>query len=174
VENMNVPNFFTLIRFVLIPIFVTVFFKQNNREVNFYCITIFLIAGLTDILDGYIARKYNMITKLGTLMDPLADKLTILTILFCLCIKKYIPIWIFAIALLKEICMVSGATRLYKKDIIIPANYYGKLATCVFYIAIILSFLKIKHNIVFFIIAIIMAILALVKYFNNYKSVIKE
>ena len=171
---MNVPNFLTFIRFVLIPIFVTLFFKQNNVEINFYCIGIFLVSGLTDIFDGYIARKYNMITKLGTLMDPLADKLTILTILFCLCIKNYIPVWVFVVVLLKEICMVLGAARLYKKDVVIPANYYGKSATIVFYLAIILSFLKIKHNIIFFVIAIIMAIFALVKYFNNYKSVIKE
>lgn len=102
--------------------------------------SIFLLAGATDLLDGYIARKYNLITQIGTLMDPLADKLMIITVLVCFALKAYIPFWIAAIVIIKEAAMILGSIHLYysKHNIVIPANHFGKAATAAFYLAVIL------------------------------------
>lgn len=136
---MNIPNMLTVLRFLLIPAFVTVFFSQNAHHM-LWAMTIFLLAGATDLLDGYIARKYNLITKLGTLMDPLADKMMIITVLVCFALKTYIPFWIAAVVIVKEAAMILGSIHLYysKHNIVIPANYFGKAATAAFYLAVIL------------------------------------
>ncbi|KAB3535289.1 CDP-diacylglycerol--glycerol-3-phosphate 3-phosphatidyltransferase [Alkaliphilus pronyensis] len=135
---MNLPNTITVLRFLLIPIFTMVFFSGSSYAV-IYSVVIFMLAGFTDMLDGYIARKYNLVTKWGQAMDPLADKLMQLTVLVCFTIKKFLPIWILLVVAIKEILMVLGGLFLYTKKgkIVIPANKYGKIATVVFYIAII-------------------------------------
>ena len=102
-------------------------------------IAVLSISGLTDILDGTIARKYNYITDFGKLMDPLADKATQISLLTTLFIKGAIPIWILAIVVLKEFCMVSGASFLYGKELVVSSKWYGKLATVLFYVAMVIS-----------------------------------
>lgn len=134
---MNLPNILTTIRFMLIPLFVGVFFSSLDKNM-FYSVIIFIIAGVTDVLDGYIARKYNIITKWGQAMDPLADKLMQLTVIICFTVKGLIPIWVILIYGIKEIFMILGGIVLYtrKDKLVIPANSYGKIATVIFYIAI--------------------------------------
>ena len=102
-------------------------------------LTVLSISVLTDILDGTIARKYNYITDFGKLMDPLADKATQISLLTTLFIKGAIPIWILAIVVLKEFCMVSGASFLYGKELVVSSKWYGKLATVLFYVAMVIS-----------------------------------
>ena len=108
---MNIPNILTAIRFFLIPVFCIVYFSSINNQFMI-SIIIFLISGITDVLDGYIARKYDMVTKWGTLLDPLADKLMLLTVLFCLSRTHVIPIWIFILILAKEGLMILGGLLL--------------------------------------------------------------
>jgi len=134
---MNLPNILTSVRFALVPLFIGVFFSSLENSLN-YSVMIFIIAGITDVLDGYIARKYNIITKWGQAMDPLADKLMQLTVLVCFTIKNFVPIWVIIIYGIKEVSMIFGGIMMYtKKDkLVIPANSYGKIATVVFYIAI--------------------------------------
>ena len=92
-KKENIPNILTIIRFILIPfIFISV---VSNRYLT--ALIIFTISAITDILDGYIARKYNYITDIGKLIDPLADKLTQLALLLALTILKILPLWIFII-----------------------------------------------------------------------------
>jgi len=171
---LNLPNILTIIRFFLVPLFVISFYS-DLRYRYFLAITIFLISGITDILDGYIARKYNMITKFGKLFDPLADKLMILAVLWCLMSKNFIPQIIFHIVLLKELFMIVGSLFLYRRiKLVVSSNIFGKLSTFLFYIAIILALLKIKESIYFLIIAVTFAIFAMVvytiKYINEYKN----
>ncbi|WP_333887453.1 CDP-diacylglycerol--glycerol-3-phosphate 3-phosphatidyltransferase [Clostridium sp.] len=132
---MNIPNALTLFRLFLVPVFVLVFFSniQNNLIIS---VIIFLCAGFTDILDGYIARKYNLITKWGMVIDPLADKLMLVTVLTCLVIKSYIPLWILIIIAVKELSMVAAGIILYNRNIVIPSNEFGKITTIMFYISI--------------------------------------
>lgn len=133
----HIPNLLTIARFLLIP-FIILFAVQDNYIMAIIFLT---ISGLTDILDGFIARKYNLITDFGKLIDPLADKLTQISILTVLVIKNIIPFWILAIVILKEFLMVSGASFLYGKELVVSSKWYGKLATVLFYSAIVISLL---------------------------------
>ena len=138
----HVPNILTIIRFLLIPVIITFAFKNN------YVATIIVlsISGITDILDGYIARKYNFISDFGKLMDPLADKATQVTLLAVLAIQKIIPMWIIAIVIFKEFFMVAGASFLYGKELVVSSKWYGKLSTVLFYIAMVYSLISIYWN----------------------------
>lgn len=131
----HVPNILTIIRFLLIPVIILFAFQDNYIAT----IIVLTISGLTDILDGYIARKFNFITDFGKLMDPLADKATQIALLGTLTIQKIIPLWIIVIVLIKEFLMVSGASFLYGKELVVSSKWYGKLATVLFYIAIVCS-----------------------------------
>lgn len=130
-----VPNALTVLRFLLIPIIVIACVQGQY----ILAIAVLSISGLTDILDGTIARKYNYITDFGKLMDPLADKATQISLLTTLFIKGAIPIWILAIVVLKEFCMVSGASFLYGKELVVSSKWYGKLATVLLYVAMVIS-----------------------------------
>lgn len=132
-----IPNTLTIVRILLIP-FIVVNILFGNYILAFI---FFTISGLTDIIDGCIARKFNLITNFGKLMDPLADKLTQIAILTSLVVVKIIPIWILIIVLLKEFIMIVGASFLYGKDVVVYSKWYGKLATVLFYLAIVFSLL---------------------------------
>lgn len=130
-----IPNILTIIRFCLIPIIITMLVQGNYIG----AIIVFSISGITDILDGAIARKFNFISDFGKLMDPLADKLTQLSMLFVLTIKHIIPFWIITIVAIKECLMVCGASFLYGKELVVSSKWYGKVATVLFYVAIVTS-----------------------------------
>lgn len=132
---MNVPNILTLFRLFLVTVFVLEFFSQMQNSL-IISIIIFLCAGFTDVLDGYIARKHNLVTKWGMVIDPLADKIMLVTVLTCLAIKNYIPSWILIIIAVKELFMVAAGTILYNRNIVIPSNQFGKITTIMFYISI--------------------------------------
>ena len=131
----HVPNILTIIRFLLIPIII-IFAIQDNYIATIIVLT---LSGITDILDGYIARKFNFISDFGKLMDPLADKATQVALLVTLTIQKIIPIWIILVVIIKEFLMVSGASFLYGKELVVSSKWYGKLTTVLFYIAIVCS-----------------------------------
>ena len=133
----HIPNTLTIIRFLLIPLIVLYIFTGNYILAFIF----FTISGITDIADGFIARKFNLISNFGKLMDPLADKLTQIATLASLVFTHIIPIWILLIVLLKEFIMIVGASFLYGKDVVVYSKWYGKLATVLFYIAIVVSLL---------------------------------
>ncbi len=132
-----VPNSLTIIRFLLIPAIVINIFMGNYIVAFLF----FTLSGVTDIADGFIARKFNLVSNFGKLMDPLADKLTQISTLTSLAITNIIPLWILIIVLLKEFIMICGASFLYGKDVVVYSRWYGKLATVLFYIAIVVSLL---------------------------------
>ena len=133
----HVPNALTIIRFLLIPVIVISIFNGDYIIAFIF----FTVSGITDIADGFIARKFNLISNFGKLMDPLADKLTQIATIASLTLKDIIPIWILAIVLLKELIMIAGASFLYGKDVVVYSKWYGKLATVLFYVAIVFSLL---------------------------------
>lgn len=133
----HIPNTLTIVRFLLIPLIVLYIFTGNY----ILAFVFFTISGITDIADGFIARKFNLISNFGKLMDPLADKLTQISTLASLVFTNIIPIWILLIVLLKEFIMIVGASFLYGKDVVVYSKWYGKLATVLFYIAIVVSLL---------------------------------
>lgn len=132
----HIPNALTILRFILIPFIVFYIIKDQYIEA-FVFLT---ISGLTDVLDGCIARKFNFITNFGKLIDPLADKTTQIAILVTLALKDIIPMWILIIVFIKEFAMISGASFLYGKELVVSSKWYGKLSTVLFYLAIVSSF----------------------------------
>ena len=140
----NLPNYLTIIRLIFIPIIFYFIFTEHY----IIAFTFFSISSLTDIADGFVARKYNLITDWGKLMDPLADKLTQISTLSALSIRHIIPFWILIVVTVKEMSMICGAFFLYKNEIVtVNSKWYGKFATVILYIAIVLSLLSIKFNI---------------------------
>lgn len=132
----NIPNFLTLLRLIIVP-FLGYFLYF---ECYIPAIILFAFGGFTDILDGYIARKYNLITKWGKFFDPLADKLMQITALVLLVWHHFIPSVVLIIVIIKEALMLTGGILLYTKGrTVMGANWYGKLATVIFYFAILVT-----------------------------------
>lgn len=167
---MNIPNLLTLIRFLLIPVFCIIYFSGIKYSF-IISMSIFFMAGITDFLDGYIARKNNLVTDIGTVLDPLADKLMTLIVLFCLAYSKIIPYWIFTLFLIKELVMVSGGVNLYKCKKILPANYYGKAATILFYISIGILILNKTIGTYLLCITLLAALYAFINYFKHFLNI---
>ena len=173
-KKENIPNILTIIRFILIPFIFTSVVNEDFLAT----IVIFTISAITDMLDGYIARKYNYITDIGKLIDPLADKITQMSLLLSLAILKILPWWIFAIVFIKECVMIISASLMYKKeDVVVYSKWYGKLATVLFYLAIVCSLLinQFHFNISFridlylYYLAILATIFSLVMYAIQFK-----
>lgn len=163
---MHIPNILTTVRFLLAPIFVIVFFSSHDNYLRLSAY-IFVLAGITDLLDGYIARKYNYITKWGQAMDPLADKIMQLTVLFCLTVYKFLPIWVLVIVGVKEIMMIIGGIILYTKrnHVVVPANSYGKISTIIFYVAILFVTFGLPYGKYLVTFAILVTLYAFIRYF---------
>lgn len=138
----NIPNILTILRFIFIPIILYFIFTGNY----ILGIVFFTVSGITDVLDGFIARKFNLVSNFGKLMDPLADKLTQISVLASLVKVDIIPFWILVIVILKELIMVVGASFLYGKDVVVYSKWYGKLATVLFYLAIVISLITKQLN----------------------------
>lgn len=132
----HVPNILTIIRFLLVP-FILYLIITEKYVAAFVMLT---VSGLTDVLDGIIARKFNCITNFGKLIDPLADKTTQISILAALTFKGIIPLWMLLVVFAKEFVMIAGASFLYGKELVVSSRWYGKLATVLFYLAIVCSF----------------------------------
>lgn len=138
---MNLPNSLTILRIVLIPIFVLVIGVRIPYG-DLMAAIIFMIAAFTDSLDGYLARKYKQVTKLGIILDPLADKLLITAALICLVELGRIPGWIAIVILGREFA-VSGLRAIKAEEgIIIPASKLGKIKTISQILAVLLIILE--------------------------------
>ncbi|MBQ6514385.1 MAG: CDP-diacylglycerol--glycerol-3-phosphate 3-phosphatidyltransferase [Clostridia bacterium] len=143
----TIPNVLTIIRIILIPVFVVLFFK--GEKIAALCV--FCAASLTDMLDGYLARKLNQITDFGKLFDPLADKLMVLTAMVCQTFWGPLPLVAVIIVALKELVMVLGGVFMLSKDVVVYSNYFGKAAQVGFIASLILSFFHdrfLKGNVV--------------------------
>lgn len=150
IKNINlkdiktIPNILSLFRIALIIPFVIFFLRSNYIAAAVFII----LSGVTDALDGFIARKFNQITDLGKMLDPLADKLTLIAIMICIVILFPIVLPVVAILIVKDIVMMIGASVLLKSDIKPPAaRWYGKIGTVMFYISVaLIVFLKAAFN----------------------------
>lgn len=133
-KDINVPNMLSLLRiFIIIP-FVVYFFKEQYVSAG----VMLAISGISDMLDGLIARKFNCITRLGKLLDPVADKLTLAAVVICLGVKIPSLLGIVIILIFKDLSMMIAGGILLKKGIDPPASrWYGKLSTAFFYFSVI-------------------------------------
>lgn len=130
---MNIPNMLSVIRICLVPVFILVYFEDSPNS-NIGAAIVYAIASLTDVLDGRIARKYNITSNLGRILDPLGDKLMTMAVIVCITIDRVIPVWAVTVFLIKECLMGLGGLFLYNKfEEMPPSNFFGKSSTVVFF-----------------------------------------
>ena len=174
---MNLPNKLTILRTIMIPVFlIFLYIPGLGMTGDVLAAAIFVLASFTDLLDGKIARKYNLVTNFGKFMDPLADKLLVCSALIALLDLNRIPAWVVIIIISREF-IISGF-RLIASDngVVIAASYWGKFKTTFQMIMIILLILNIDYpysniiNMVIMYIALALTIISLLDYIiKNYK-----
>jgi CDP-diacylglycerol--glycerol-3-phosphate 3-phosphatidyltransferase len=128
-KNMNLPNKLTLLRILMIPVFVVLLLWGPKPACNYAAALVFIAASLTDAADGHIARKYNLITVFGKFMDPLADKLLVCSAMICLVDLGRIESWIVIIIIAREFIISGFRLIAVEKGTVIAANYWGKFKT---------------------------------------------
>ena len=177
---MNLPNKLTILRVIMIPFFLVALLVDGIPAGKWVALAIFIIASFTDMLDGKIARKYNLITNFGKFMDPLADKLLVSAALIALIPLGKIPAWIVIVIISREF-IISGF-RLIASDngIVIAASYWGKIKTVTQMVMIVLLIADFSNSIidvletVFIYLALALTVISLVDYLIKNKNVLKD
>lgn len=177
---MNVPNRLTVLRIIMVPFFVFFMLTEVGGSANkWIALVLFCVASLTDLLDGKIARKYNLVTNFGKFMDPLADKLLVCSAMICLVEMEKLAAWIVIVIISREF-IISGF-RLVASDngIVIAASYWGKFKT-VFQMAMIIVLIMDMGGVLDMIgtilvwIALVLTIISLLDYVLKNKQVLTE
>ena len=177
---MNLPNKITIFRVCMIPVFLVFMLVPGISYSNYIATAVFVIACLSDTLDGYIARKYNLVTNFGKFMDPLADKLLVCSALICFVELSYMPAWIVIVIIAREF-IISGF-RLIASDngVVIAASYWGKIKTVVQMVACILLIVQlpfawadIAEQILIWL-SLALTVISLCEYIWKNRSVLKE
>ncbi len=178
---MNLPNKLTILRVIMIPFFVFFMLAPYFEGYgNYIAAAIFIIASLTDFLDGYLARRDNLVTNFGKFMDPLADKLLVCSALICLVEMGQLASWIVIIIISREF-IISGF-RLIASDngVVIAASYWGKFKTFFQMVMVIMLIINIQNPVyqivatVVTYIALILTVISLVDYIIKNKNVLKD
>ena len=181
---MNLPNKLTILRVIMIPFFVAALLYDGgaNQNMRYVAAALFIIASLTDMLDGKIARKYNLVTNFGKFMDPLADKLLVCSALICMIELRELPAWMVIIIISREF-IISGF-RLVASDngVVIAASYWGKFKTTfqmlmviviIFNINLQLGWLNILGTLLIYV-ALVLTVVSLIDYIAKNKDVLKD
>lgn len=127
--EMNLPNKLTLLRVFMIPIFLLVLFLAPEPVNRYVAVIIFIVASLTDMLDGKIARKYNLVSNFGKFMDPLADKLLVMSALVSMVALEDLAAWVVIIILAREFAITGFRTLAMEANIVMAASWWGKVKT---------------------------------------------
>ena len=176
---MNLPNKLTILRMIMIvPFVVFMLVPIGGAAGKWITLALFVIASLTDLLDGKIARKYNLVTTFGKFMDPLADKLLVCSALICLVELGRIPAWIVIIIISREFIISGFRLVASDKGVVIAASWWGKFKTTFQMVMIVLMIadiaaLSIVTQIVMWI-ALILTVISLVDYLVKNKDVMKD
>lgn len=178
--TMNLPNQLTIFRVILIPFFVVCLLVPSIPYNNLIACAIFCIASFTDFLDGYLARKNNLVTNFGKFMDPLADKLLVGAALICLVETGQLPAWVVVIIISREF-IISGF-RLIASDngVVIAASYWGKFKTVTQMAMVIVLILNLQGELfqllglILMWAAVILTVVSLVDYIIKNKDVLKD
>ena len=177
---MNLPNKLTILRVIMIPFFVAALLYDGgaNQNMRYVAAALFIIASLTDMLDGKIARKYNLVTNFGKFMDPLADKLLVCSALICMIELRELPAWMVIIIIIREF-IISGF-RLVASDngVVIAASYWGKFKTTFQMIGVVLLIFNIPAlstlTTIIVWIALALTVISLVDYIVKNAGVLTE
>ncbi|KIR01679.1 CDP-diacylglycerol--glycerol-3-phosphate 3-phosphatidyltransferase [Lachnospiraceae bacterium TWA4] len=174
--NKNIPNILTCIRVILIPFFV---YFLMYTELKYVALGVFIVASLTDFLDGHLARKYQLVSNFGKFMDPLADKLLVCTALICFTELKLLPSWMVIIIISREFIISGFRLLAVEQGVVIAANYWGKIKTNCQMIMIVLLIGQFPGTVfdileqIFIWAALIMTVVSLITYLYQNKQVLK-
>jgi CDP-diacylglycerol--glycerol-3-phosphate 3-phosphatidyltransferase len=169
---MNLANKITLIRIMLVPVFLILISIKSKYGI-YIATGVFIVAALTDKLDGYIARSRNQITTFGKFMDPLADKLLVITALVSMVEAGRLRSWMVMIIITRELAVTGLRTLAASNGIVIAASWWGKLKTTVQIIAIIAVLVDLPFYNVLIWIAVIVTAISGIDYFYKNRSVFK-
>lgn len=184
---MNLPNKLTIFRIILIPVFLVVLLAPLGLEsqmARYIATAIFCIASFTDCLDGYIARKYNMVTNFGKFMDPLADKMLVCSAMIAMIGLQDavvpLPSWVVIIIIAREFMITGFRTLAIEQKIVIAAGFWGKLKTICQMVMIIVLLLNINNTVFiylsygFIVLSVVLTIISALDYLLNNKQVLKN
>lgn len=176
---ITIPNILSMLRLILVVVFAFLYDNDNSLSENISALLVLMISGITDFLDGRIARRYNMVSEVGKILDPIADKVTEAVIAVCLWEKYALMKLMFGILVIKEFIMcLSGAIVLKVTKINNGAKWFGKVSTFVFYIVTICLLLMPKINnicsSVMIMICIFLMIFSLIMYEITYVKMLKK
>lgn len=174
---LNTPNILSLLRICMVPVYVIVYFS-GLEHARLLAAGVYALATFTDILDGHIARKHNLITNLGKVLDPLGDKMLTVAVLACLAIEGVIPGWIVFIVVGKEAMMGLGGLVIHRhaKVEIPPSNYVGKIATALFFVicVVLMVFDPDKTvSVILISFAVFVSLVAFVHYLRHFIGIMK-
>lgn len=178
---MNLPNQLSVFRIVLVPIII-ILLEIPNEFTRFLALIIFILASFTDFLDGYIARKFNMVTKLGQLIDPLADKILTLAVFVELTALGEIPAWVVILILSRELTISIFRAIAASSGVVIAAGWTGKLKTVFQMLAILMllsnnyigNVLNIRLDMIFVYVSAFLAFLSAAEYIYVNRGVLNE
>lgn len=138
-DLLKIPNILCYIRFLLIPAFILLYIGADSPTDYLHAAVVVFISGVTDFLDGFIARNFNMITEFGKLIDPLADKFTQAALIFVLIVRiKWMFLLLILFVIMQLFLLVAGLTMLKKGKKLNGAKWFGKISTTVFYAVMLL------------------------------------
>ncbi len=143
-RNFNLPNFLTVLRIFLVPIIVGILLVEFNGRV-FWALALFLLASLTDFVDGYLARRKNQVTPLGILLDPIADKLLISSSFISLVALRLVPAWAVILLVGRELGITGLRAIAAGEGILIPASSLGKKKMFLEVLSIVLLILSLRY-----------------------------
>lgn len=167
---MNLANKITILRIILVPIFLFIL-AIKVKYGTLIATVVFIIAALTDTLDGYIARSRNQVTKFGKFLDPLADKLIVTAALISLVEMKKLPTWVVMIIIAREFAITGLRAVAASEGVIIAASKWGKAKTVTQIIAIVAALIEIPYNNILIFIAVLITIISGIDYiYKNRKS----
>ena len=177
---MNLPNKITVFRILMIPFFVACMLIKEIPYHEIIAGVIFIIAALSDLVDGKIARRFNLVTNFGKFMDPLADKLLVQSALLCFVANGLLPAWIAIVIMSREFIISGFRLVAADKGIVIAAGYLGKRKTVFQMVMSVMLIFHFSHPVwlateqIFIWGSLILTIVSLVDYFIKNKDVLKE
>ncbi len=177
---MNLPNKLTTARVIMIPFFLVFLMTNFFEGSNYVALAIFIIASLTDMLDGKIARKYNLVTNFGKFMDPLADKLLVCSAMIAFIELGLMPAWIVIIIIAREFIISGFRLIAAEKNVVIAAGMSGKIKTTVQMIMCCLLIARLPFEFmryveqVFIYAALVLTVYSLIVYLVQNKNILKD
>ena len=164
----HIPNILTVFRILLIGLYVYLFMQEQ------YVLSIatYVVAFLSDVLDGFLARRNNWTSKLGKVLDPLADKLMLVAVLACFFISGYLKLWVLIVIVCVDLIQIVTGGILYLRKIVVYSEWFGKIATGLFAVAVVLTYCNILWNVAgwyqyVYVLAVAASIVAFVHYGIN-------